>query len=400
MIRPVSKPADMYNYQVAAYLKSFSLEMYVPGPPLKDLDFTVVPRSIPKENTLLKVEILFDIVISGSEYEYLCECKSSQQPSPLNLHSNEVRDSLLEFIAAEKYRIGHIKRDGIFYLMITNCSIAKLSKEIQTLRTASDEEILRYSKALKKRAPKKWPSFGRSINIQVEWIRNVLARTVLIEIDQGRLAEASKDPKYEQELRKIMDRVSRIDPALIPLQYRIRNTVRFTLGDTEEDFLTLSRNGYLVEISKTILDQIISCKRILNEDFVKSTLDELPFMRSCEITHHPNIGLEDATEIVNEVLNNQIEQHYGKIPFLVIINPGTYDTFYANLEWIYNIVVASTDPRGFYVIAEILRRLPIYVSRFVLAGLVKETMRLYAGIIAREDVMDFSEVQECEYCSQ
>ena len=393
-MKPVSKPADMYNYRVAAYLKTSATHIHIPGPVLRNLDFSVIPKSIPKENTFLNVEILFDAIISGSEHEYLCECKHHQEPRPLTKNSVEVKDSMLEFIAAEKYRIGHIKRDGIFYLLITNCPTNKLSKELDTLRTASDEEIIRYLKVLKKRAREKWRSFDLNIKIKVEWIRNVLMRTVPVEIDEGRLSEASKNPAYEQELRKMMDQISRINPALVPIEYRVRNTIRFTTREDDEETVDVSKGGYFVEISTAIVNEILSCKRIFNERLVKATLDEVPFVKSCEILHHSSISPENSMELIIEALNDIIEQRFGKITFFVVINPGTYDVYYADLEWFYRIATDSVNAKGFYDIAKIAKQLPISVSKFVLTSLVRETMRLHARIIVREDVIEFFGIEE------
>jgi len=393
-MRPASKPSDMYNYRVAAYLKTSATDMHIPGPALRNLDFTVIPKSIPKENTFLNVEIIFDAIISGSENEYLCECKYHQEPRPLTVKSIEVKDSMLEFIAAEKYRIGHIKRDGIFYLLITNCPINRLNKDLDTLRTADDEETIQYSEALRKRAKEKWSSFNPNVEIKVEWIRNVLMRIVPVEINDGRLSEASKNPAYEQELRKIMDQISRINPALVPLEYRVRNTIRFIIGKGDEKTVGFLKGGYFLEISTTIVNQILSYNRIFNKPFVKTTPNEIPFVQSCEILHHSSISPENSMELIIEALNDLVEQHFGKIEFFVVINPGTYDVYYADLEWFYALITNCVNARGFYIMAEIAKRLPISVSKFVLTSLVRETMRLGARIIVREDVMDFLGIEE------
>jgi len=393
-MKPVSKPADMYNYRVAAYLKTSTVNFRIPGPALKNLDFSVIPKSIPKQNTLLNVEILLDAIISGSEHEFLCECKYHQEPRPLSVNSAEVKDSLLEFIAAEKYRIGHIKRDGIFYLLITNCPLDKLSKELDTLRTAGDEEIIRYSEGLRKRAIEKWRSFDPDMRIKVKWIRNVLMRTVPVEIDEGRLSEASKNPAYQHELRKIMDQISRINPTLVPIEYRVRNTIRFTTREDDEETADVSKRGFFIEISRAIVDQILSYKRIFNEHLVRATPDEIPFVRSCEILHHSSIGPENSMELIIEALNDIIEQHFRKVAFFVVINPGTYDAYYADLEWFYRIISGCINTKGFYDMGKIAKQLPISVSTFVLASLVRETMRLHTRIIVREDVMDFVGIEE------
>ena len=393
-MRPVSKPADMYNYRVAAYLKTSAIDLHIPGPILKNLDFNVIPKSIPKENTFLNVEILFDAIISGSEHEYLCECKHHQEPRPLTINSVEVKDSVLEFIAAEKYRIGHIKRDGIFYLLITNCPTNKLSKKLDTLRTAGDEEIIRYSGVLRKRAREKWRSFNPNIKIKAEWIRNVLMRMLPVEIDEGRLSEASKNSAYEQELRNMIDQVYRINPALVPIEYRVRNTIRFTAKENDEETVDVSKGGYFIEISRAIINQILSYERIFNERLVKARPNEIPFVKSCEILHHSGMSPENSMELVIEALNDIIGQHFAKVTFFVVINPGTYDVYYANLEWLYRIITGCTNSKGFYDIGKIAKQLPISVSRFVLASFVREAMRLRARSIVREDVMDFLGIEK------
>ena len=399
-MKPASKPADMYNYRVATYLKTSAIDLNIPGPALKNSDFNVIPKSIPKENTFLNVEILFDVVISGSEHEYLCECKHHQEPRPLTINAIEVKDSILEFIAAEKYRIGHIKRDGIFYLLITNCSTNKLSKELDTLRTASDKEIIRYSQVLKERARKKWRTFDPNIKIKVEWIRNVLMRMVPVDVDEGRLGEASKNPVYEQELRKMIDQISRINPALVPIEYRVRNTIRFTTREDDEETIDVSKAGYFIEISKAIVDQILQYRLIFNERLVKVTPNEISFIRSCEVLHHSGTSPENSMELIIEVMNDIIEQHFGKAEFFVVINPGTYDVYYASLEWFYRIISGCMNTKGFYDMGKIARQLPISISKFVLASFVKETMRLHARTIVREDVMDFFGIEERDYSLQ
>lgn len=395
-MKPASKIADMYNYRVAAYLKTRSEDLPFQGLSLKSLDFNVIPKSIPKENSLLNVEILFDMVISSSEFEYLCECKHHQEPHPLTVHSTEFKDGILEFIAAEKYRMGHIKRDGIFYLLITNCPILTLRKEFDQLTIASDEELIRYSEELRKRAKDKWTSFNPEIEIKVEWIRNALKRMVLLEIDDGRLNEASMGSAYEQELRRMMEQMSKANPALVPIEYRVKNTIRLFIRVEGEELVGVPIGGYFIEISRTILDQILSFKRILNEHFVLASPEDIPFTKSCEVLHHPSISPEDSMALIIEVSNDIIRQHFGKTAPIVVINPGTFDVYFAELGWLYGIINSEDciNGKGLYDIAKIAEKLPIKVSDFVIENLIKEAMRLQASIIIRKDRMEFPEVED------
>jgi len=393
-MKPPSKPADMYNYRVAAYLKTSAVDLHIHGQTLRNLDFTVVPKSIPKENTFMNAEIIFDIVISGSENEYLCECKYHQEPRPLGMNSTEAKDSILEFIAAEKYRIGHIKRDGIFYLLITNCPIDRLNKDLEALRTADDVTIIKYSEALGERAKQKWSGYNPDTQIKAEWVRSVLMRIVTVEINDGTLSETSRKPEFEQEFRKIMDQVSRTNPALIPIEYRVKNTIRFTVEKDDQKTVGISKGGYFLEISTKIVDQILSYNRGFDKPFVKASPAEVPFVQSCEILHHSSTSPESSMQLIIEALNDLIEQHFGKAEFFVVINPGTYDVYYADLEWCYKTITNSVDAKGFYKISDVARQLPIIVSRFVLVSLVREAKRLGAGTIVREDVMDFTGFEE------
>jgi hypothetical protein len=400
MSKPASKPADMYNYRAAAYLKISAKDLKISELALENLDFNVIPKSIPKQNTFLNVDTLFDIVISGSDHEYLCECKHHEMPRPLTLNSVEVKDSMLEFIAAEKYRINSIKRDGIAYLFITNCPTTKLSKELDHLKTAGDAEIIQYSDALGKRAVEKWKNFDTSIKIKVEWIRNVLIRTILVDIDEGRLSEASKAAAYEHEFRKMMDRISETNPRLVPLEYRMRNTIRFDTRDGDEDTIDVQKRGYFIEISMPIVDQLLSQKWTPNQYFARVSYHDVPFVKKCEVLHHSSVSTEKSMELVIETLNDVIKQHFEKLKYFFAINPGTYDVYCVHLEWFYRIAMSSINSKGFYDIAKIAKELPTGVSRFILANLVKESMRLRANIIVGQDLMDFLGIEDENYAYQ
>jgi len=396
MLRPASKPADMYNYRVAAYLKTFVKDLKIPGLTLENLDFSVIPKPIPKENSFLGVEILFDIVISGSELEYLCECKYHQAPRPLSSNMTEVKDSLLEFVAAEKYRINSTRRDGITYLLITNCSTTGLAKELDHLKTGSDSEVSKYCETLAKRAPQKWKNLENGIEIKIEWIRSALTRTMLLEIDDGRLGESSKNVVYEQQFREMMDRISRTNPSLVPLEYRVRNTIRFNTGEDGEDTVDIKKGGYFLEISREAVNQILTRGWTGGSHFVRADYHELPFVKNCEILHHSSISTERSMELIIETLNDIIVQPLERPVYFITINPGTYEVYFANLEWFYKLASSNVSARGLYELGKIARELPMKVSRFVLENLVKESMRLKANTIVRQDLMDFQGIEEAD----
>jgi hypothetical protein len=222
-------------------------------------------------------------------------------------------------------------------------------------------------------------------------------RLIPLEIDEGRLSEASKSTVYEQEFRKTMDQLSRASPSLVPLEYRVKNTIRFITRKDNEDSVDVQKGGYLIEISKVIASQLLSYKLMPAKHFVKADYHEVPFVESCEILHHSSISAEKSMELVVETLNDIIEQRFVKPTYFVVVSPGTYDVYFADLEWFYKIVTNSVNTKGFYDIAKIAKELPTGISRFALASLVKESLRLKAKIIVRQDLMDFLGMDGADY---
>jgi len=385
--RPVSKPADLYNYHVAAYLKTSPNDLKVFDRPLETLGFDVFPSPILKENSTLNVEVLLDLVISGPDREYLCECKHKLSPKPLNLNSTEVKDSFLEFVASEKYRIGSLKRDTTSYLLITNCSIIQLKKELTELQVGTDKIVSQYCGKLKARAPKKWKTFDTAIDIKLEWVRNVAIRVRVLEIDDGRLQEAEKSEYFKQEFTRIMEKIYKKNPELIPVESRIKNTIRFETADEKESLICYNR-GFFIELSKSIIDQILS------QDFPatikKVDCRDLSFIKNCEIRHHPNVSVEKATELVIEALNDILNHRDPKSKLIMAITPGTYEAYLVNANWFRSILVRNS--KGFYEVAKIANSMPLKLSKFLLTTIIEECMR--PNSIIRKDLMDFTGFEE------
>jgi len=373
----------MYNYRVAAYLKT-SNNLKVFDCSLETIGFDVMPPPILKENSFLNVESLLDIVISGPDREYLCECKHHQPPKQLTIKSTDVKDAILEFIASERYRLNSFKRNTIFYLFITNCSVEQLNQEISALQIGDDKTVSDYCLKLKKRAPKKWPSYDTNRDIKLEWVRSVVARIRLIQIDDGRLQEAKKDANFEKELKKIMQRVYEENPLLVPIEYKIENTIRIeTANDTERPLL-IRRRGFNIELSMLVVNQLLS--QCPPSTIKKASCVELPFVRDCEIRHPVDVSVEKATEIITEALNDILRERH-KTDLIVAITPGTYEVYLVNVKWLQKSLVFNS--RGLCDAAKTANKLPFKLSKFLLANLIQESKRPNA--VVRKDVIDFTE---------
>lgn len=384
MPRPVSKPADMYNYRVAAYLKS-SDTIRLFDYPTKELEYSVLPPPIPRDSTYLNIELLFDIVISKPPLEILAECKSQQIPKPLNKNSSDVKEAIAEFIAAEKYRMNDYKRDTIYYLLITNSPTTQLIRDIEDLKVANDADVKTYCEKLEDAALKKWV-INNPVEIQPTWLRNVLHRLLILPIEEGAIGEVENSDIFKLELRKILKQVIVRSPELMPLQYRLEATVRFE-SKKDETAIIIPKRGFVVEISQSIVKKVIgkSCE-IRNTPYGSSAS-----LSEYNIVHTPEVRVEKAAELVIETLNDYLQGSNAN--FVITLDPGTYELYWANKDILYKIIKQNADSKGFYKMKEISGEIPLRLSQFSLFNLVSECLRL-KGTIARKDLMNWRNFEE------
>lgn len=391
MAGPTSKPADMYNYESIAYIETNPNVIRL----LQDeekLVSNVVPRPIPKGLSYLNVEVSFDATISGREIELFCECKYSVTPRILHINSKEVKESLLEFIAAEKYRYSVMKKDGIFYLLVSNCPLTSLEREIESLKQASDDILSTYIRSLRRRARMKWSILRSQPEIKVEWLRSVLQRMDSIQIERVTLARAGTDPNYLAVFDRLLGQVKKADPSRLPLKYREDRTVRLILA-SEGDLFLKTINGYLVEIDERILTEVVSGAENLRKDFSIVPLGDLSLDGVIKLVNPNDMSEEDAMSMIVRAANDHLYSKGSRI--LVVVTPGSFYLYFFSMDWIYEIITSpnARTPNGLHKLSEVQNRTgPL--SNFVLARIVSETIRLRAGRDARDDVMDFSDVGE------
>jgi len=378
------KTGDKYNYDVAAFLKTNVYE-YSPGVllDLRKFSFDAAPNPFPAVATSFNQKISIDLVISTSEREYLCECKSSDSPRRLSKDSKEFKESLLQFIGLEDYRIRQ-PRD-VIYLTITNMPTRYLEKEIRDLKKDFDK-MQDYSLKLQKQGRQKWSGFESETGI--DSIISVLDNLSLIQIEKGRLKEAAKDRRFQEALVEIVRNVERKHPKLVPISLATKAHLRLGLETGEGSYLEKEKLGYDVEISSKILDQITAFETSLKEDIVKATVRELPFLKICQLSKTQEMSMNQAAKLITETINDLIEERLGNLSYIAIFFPNLFEMYFAKTYWASKMVDSHVSPseNRYSLIKENEVAIPIppYVSIF----LITETRRLINGIIVDPNRID------------
>jgi len=378
------KAGDKYNYDVAAFLKTNVFE-FSSGVSLdlRKFSFDVAPDSFRPIATSFNQKISMDLIISTSHYEYLCECKSTDVPHRIGIDSKEFKESLLQFIGLEKYRTRQPRT--VKYMIITNMPIRLLEKEIRNLKKDLDK-LQDYSLKLKRQGKRKWSGFDSEI--EIESILSVLDSLFLIQIEKGRLREAERDSRFQEALIEIVQDVERKNPKLVPVPLATKAHLWFRLDIEEDSYLERRKLGYAIRISSKILDQIMAYESSLQEDIVKATVKELPFLVKCQVSSTQDMAINEIAKMITETINDIIEERLMTLSYIVIFFPNLYEMYFAKINWASRIVDSHVSPstRRYSLIKE--NEAPISIPPYVSILLIKETRRLVNGIIVDPNQVD------------
>lgn len=379
------KAGDKYNYDVAAFLKTNVFE-YSPGVllDLRNYSFDAAPNPFPAIATSFNQKISMDLMISTSNNEYLCECKSSDSPRRMTINSKEFKESLLEFIGLEDYRVRQSRI--VKYMLITSMPTRYLEEEIQDLKKDFDK-VQNYALKLQKQGERKWSGAFKS-EIDVQSIISALDNALLLQIEKGRLREAERDRRFREALIEIVQSVEKKNPKLVPTSLATRTHLRLVLDLGKEDYLEKRKLSYAVEISSRILDQILSYEETLRKNIVKATVKNLPFLKECQIHRIQEMTVDQVAKTTTETINDLIEERLKKLDYIAIFFPNLYEMYFAEINWASRIVDNHVSPstRRYSLIRknEAQISIPPYVSRL----LITETRRLVNGVIVDPNLID------------
>lgn len=378
------KAGDKYNYDVAAFLKTNVFE-YSSGVSLdfRKFSFNVAPNLFRPIATSFNQKISMDLIISTSHYEYLCECKSTDVPHRIGLDSKEFKESLLQFIGLEEYRIRQPRT--VKYMIITNMPIRLLEKEIRDLKKDLDK-LRDYSLKLKRQGKRKWIGFDSEI--EIESILSALDSLFLIQIEKGRLREAERDSRFQEALIEIVHDVERKNPKLVPFPLATKAHLWFGLDIEEDSYLERRKLGYAIKISSKILDQIIAYETSLQDDIVKATVKELPFLVKCQVSSTQEMAINEIAKMITETINDLTEERLMTLSYIAIFFPNLYEMYFAKTNWASRIVDSHVSPstRRYSLIKE--NEAPISIPPYVSILLITETRRLVNGIIVNPNRID------------
>jgi hypothetical protein len=368
------KLGDKYNYEIAAFLKTNLIDY----PPLSPLDFTRLhfnPNPSSVFSDVFQLTISIDLLASDSLAEFICECKHSDQPRPLGINSTEFKESLLEFIGLESYRLKQFR--AVTYLLIINMPKKQLEREISNLRN-DPEQWPEYLKKLTQQAKQKWNRFNAEIN--TKFFLSALNNLLVIEIDSGRLEEARKYKKFQDALVEIVQDIERKEPKQVPVSLSNEAQLQLRLKGDEEELSEAKEVGFTVKISPKIIDQIVMFQSPLQGNLVCANADNLPFLKTCEIVNSQEICCDNVALLITEAINDLIEQRCGAIKYISLFYPKQYDIYFAKKSWALQKIksLRNSFTGSFSLLNEDeVGNVPPYVSVF----LIKETKRLMEGII-------------------
>ena len=371
------KAGDRYNYDVAAFLKTNVFE-YSPGVQvdLRKYSFDAAPNSFPPIATSFNQKISIDLIISTSDVEYLCECKYSDTPRPIRLNSKEFKESLLQFIGLEEYRIRQPRI--VRYMTITNRSIKHLEKEISDLKR-NFEKMRNYSKKLHNQGKRKWSSFESEIDI--ESIPSVLDNLFLIKIEKGSLREVGKERHFQEALTEIVRNVERKSPKRVPIALATRAHLRLGMGAGEDSYLEKKKLGYDVEISAKILDQILEYENSLQGDIVRASAKQLPFLEKCRVSKTQEMPIDEVARIITETINDFVEERLKILSYIAFFFPNLFEMYFVKTNCASKIVDSFVSPpTGRYSLMK-RNELAVSIPPYVSILLITETRRLINGTI-------------------
>jgi hypothetical protein len=371
------KPGDVYNYKVAAFLKTNIVD-YSPSIflDLQKYSFNAAPDDFPHNATLFDQKISIDLIVSTSTDEYLCECKSTDSAKNLSVNSPDFKEALLEFIGLEFYRRRQVRT--VRYLLITNMSINNLEKEISTLKV-NHEELLSYLLKLKAQAKKKWKNFEASI--ETRDVLTTLNNLLLLKIEKGRLLQAERTQEFQEQLMDIVRRVEKKNPHLVPIALLKKTTLRLDTSDGNEDFIERMKMGYYVEIHNEIIEQIMNFELSLNKNIVKATVNELPFLGKHHLRKKLNVSSDQAAQLITETINDIIEERLGDLTYITLFFPTHSEIFFAKTVWASKIVDQHYSPtKGKYLLMT-SKELGCDIPPLILILLITETKRIVNGIV-------------------
>lgn len=379
------KAGDKYNYDVAAFLKTNVYE-YSPGVllDLRKYSFNPAPDSFSAKATSFNQDISIDLIVSTSHLEYLCECKSSDSPKSLGKKSKEFKESLLEFIGLEPYRVRQPR--VVRYMIITSMSIRRLAKEIRDLKK-DFAEVRKYSLKLQEQGKRKWGSSFES-KIDTKAIVGALDNLLLVQIEKGRLREAERDRRFQEALIAIVQDVERKNPKLVPVSLATKAHQWSGLVIEGDSYLERRKLGYAIRISSKILDQIISYETSVQEDIVKATVKELPFLVQCQVSKTQEMAINEIAKMITETINDLIEERLKTPDYIAIFFPNLYEMYFARTNWASRIVDSHVTPStGRYSLIK-ENEAPISIPPYVSILLITETRRLVNGIIVDPNQVD------------
>jgi hypothetical protein len=363
-----------YVFRVAAYLDSNELALTQGyNIDFRGFDLNPYPQTIRRSLSALHHAVSVDLIAAKGESEYFVEAKHSEEPKPVRKNSKEFKESIVEFVALEKYRKTSMR--NVQYIFLTNAPTGTLRNQVDELKLGSRNELIKYSGHLTRAARQKWK--GECRDVQAGLVKSVLNRLLLITLVDASLDAAAEEINYRDSLSRILadhqtkhgTKVSSANELpIISLTTRSK-VVRVAIS-----------RGYELQISTTIISQL---RRLVHENLVSSATrfggDVVSFLNSMKF-ECPGQRL-NCLGVLNHTLNELTGTTGTTCQNFLVLSVVTREIELISKKWLDKISKSHTDMRNRFIIDGVAKEFPNPISSESTITAITELKRMNGYVI-------------------
>jgi hypothetical protein len=372
MAFPPSKLGDIYNYRVAAYLKTNGIPELGPYYDLRLSSIRADPPLIPDSATLFQVPVSLDVIASTAYWEIYMECKHILKPRPVSFTNSGWMEAMAEFLSLDKMR--DLQYKDIKYFFITNSDTTDLSQKVRELRISSDEQLSDFGRRIKRTARRKWkkPSMP---DIPTQMIRRCLDDVRIFTFEDSKLDAFADNPEFSNAYKDLMRGIGERLPDLprnLPSSVRILVTYR---GLTDS-FVTLRWAGYSISIPKRLVQWARANAKSSVGKMVEFNFNELPSGDRLTIRNPSEFSTEQVTAALTASINSAVLELSKNQENVFVVSPMNRKVYLVNSAWLLDAATSFRNSGYRFHLGKMQKELRMPLGGLVLQLAIQEAFKL------------------------